>query len=277
LPSGALHFGIGSYPSTEELVHALPTPLANRPHLATHLQALITGYPGQIREFAASPDDKLYVILSNGSCHIYDDGKTKSAAQRLDAPDIKDMFFDAYPLANPTDTLPEDFDPGRARPEAFFKAIYGASAEEVSRSLVSVDFCGKKVSFTNRNGAADALKRVAADLTAIVSQHPESRIWVEKLGGTYNWRPIAGTDRLSMHSYGAAIDLNADRSDYWKWKAPGTVRTYSRKAFPAEIIEAFERHGFIWGGKWYHFDTMHFEYRPEVLWVSRAGPLQKSP
>jgi len=22
---------------------------------------------------------------------------------------------------------------------------------------------------------------------------------------------------------------------------------------------------FIWGGRWYHFDTMHFEYRPELL------------
>jgi hypothetical protein len=21
----------------------------------------------------------------------------------------------------------------------------------------------------------------------------------------------------------------------------------------------------IWGGKWGHFDTMHFEYRPELL------------
>jgi hypothetical protein len=32
-----------------------------------------------------------------------------------------------------------------------------------------------------------------------------------------------------------------------------------------EIVDIFERHGFIWGGKWYHFDTMHFEYRPELL------------
>lgn len=28
---------------------------------------------------------------------------------------------------------------------------------------------------------------------------------------------------------------------------------------------AFERHGFIWGAKWYHYDSMHFEYRPELL------------
>jgi hypothetical protein len=27
----------------------------------------------------------------------------------------------------------------------------------------------------------------------------------------------------------------------------------------------FEQHGFIWGGRWAHYDTMHFEYRPELL------------
>src|SRR3569623_1717748 len=34
---------------------------------------------------------------------------------------------------------------------------------------------------------------------------------------------------------------------------------------PARNVAIFERHGFIWGGRWSHFDTMHFEYRPELL------------
>jgi len=34
---------------------------------------------------------------------------------------------------------------------------------------------------------------------------------------------------------------------------------------PWEIVHIFEKHGFIWGGKWYHYDTMHFEYRPEMI------------
>jgi hypothetical protein len=29
-------------------------------------------------------------------------------------------------------------------------------------------------------------------------------------------------------------------------------------------VAVFEREGFIWGGKWYHFDPIHFEYRPEL-------------
>ena len=34
---------------------------------------------------------------------------------------------------------------------------------------------------------------------------------------------------------------------------------------PKEIVKVFEKHGFIWGGRWYHYDTMHFEYRPELI------------
>ncbi|MGC1959145.1 MAG: M15 family metallopeptidase, partial [Pseudolabrys sp.] len=38
-----------------------------------------------------------------------------------------------------------------------------------------------------------------------------------------------------------------------------------RNRIPIEIVRIFEKQGFIWGGYWYHFDTMHFEYRPELL------------
>ena len=37
------------------------------------------------------------------------------------------------------------------------------------------------------------------------------------------------------------------------------------------IVDVFERHGFIWGGRWFHYDTMHFEYRPELLAIAKAA------
>jgi hypothetical protein len=37
---------------------------------------------------------------------------------------------------------------------------------------------------------------------------------------------------------------------------------------PSVVVEIFEKHGFVWGGKWYHFDNMHFEYRPEIIYSS---------
>jgi len=35
------------------------------------------------------------------------------------------------------------------------------------------------------------------------------------------------------------------------------------------LIAIFEDHGFIWGGQWYHYDTMHFEYRPELIEIAK--------
>jgi hypothetical protein len=81
--------------------------------------------------------------------------------------------------------------------------------------------------------------------------------------GTYKCRTIEGTGRLSPHGYGIAIDIATRHADYWRWPKPGQ-RGY-RNAIPGEIVRVFEEHGFIWGGKWHHFDTMHFEYRPELL------------
>jgi D-alanyl-D-alanine carboxypeptidase len=46
-------------------------------------------------------------------------------------------------------------------------------------------------------------------------------------------------------------------------RRPG--RHFHRNRLPFDIVQIFEKHGFIWGGKWGHFDTMHFEYRPELL------------
>ena len=37
------------------------------------------------------------------------------------------------------------------------------------------------------------------------------------------------------------------------------------RGIPVEIVEPVEAEGFSWGGKWYHYDTMHFEYRPELF------------
>jgi hypothetical protein len=88
--------------------------------------------------------------------------------------------------------------------------------------------------------------------------------YVSKPAGTFNWRQIQGTRRLSAHAYGIAVDINVDKTHYWRWEEARGVTGY-KNTIPYEIVEVFEKHGFIWGGKWYHFDTMHFEYRPEFF------------
>ena len=68
-----------------------------------------------------------------------------------------------------------------------------------------------------------------------------------------------------MHAWGAAIDINPAKSDYWLWHRATAGLADRVNRVPLEIVRVFERHGFIWGGRWVHYDTMHFEYRPELL------------
>ena len=69
-----------------------------------------------------------------------------------------------------------------------------------------------------------------------------------------------------------AIDIALKRSHYWRNDKPGKDGAIAFKnEIPMEIVRIFEKHGFIWGGRWYHYDTMHFEYRPELLGVKGDG------
>ena len=114
----------------------------------------------------------------------------------------------------------------------------------------------KRLRFTGRYGAAEALRRVSEAL----DNHPE---WAPYLKGasTLNWRKISGTNRLCAHSFGIAIDIHVEHADYWRWSKSGDYRN----RIPEGLVAVFEQNGFIWGGRWSHFDTMHFEYRPELL------------
>lgn len=239
--------------------------------------AMEAGY-GKLFEGVKTDEQKRTVLRFAGHDFLYDDGQKKTANERIDEPDMEDMFEQVYPLANPTEKVEKDFDPGRARVEEFFKLLYGATEKEVSANLETVDFCGTKVRFNAKCGAAEALAEVAKELDTLIGKQPGIKVFTQELGGTFQWRTIAGTKRLSNHSFGTAIDLNVKKSAYWRWSKPETLATFSRKDWPTELIEIFERHGFVWGGKWWHYDTMHFEYRPELIAFARAaGGAKASP
>jgi hypothetical protein len=262
--------GLGSGAAQDApAANELAADLRGDARLTAIVTAFSTGY-GKDFQGATRGARGEVVLHFRGREFLYDDGRKKSFAELLETPDIKDTFCQLYPLRNPTDKLPENFDPGRFRVEALFKTLYGASASEVSQNCVMVDFCGHKVKFNARCGAAGALDSVGKELSALFASRPDLKVYLDELGGTLEWRFIAGTQRLSNHSFGSAIDLNVKLSDYWRWDGGAGLASFSRKNWPIEIIEAFERHGFIWGGKWWHYDTMHFEYRPELIAFARA-------
>jgi D-alanyl-D-alanine carboxypeptidase len=141
---------------------------------------------------------------------------------------------------------------------------------EVARRLVRVAWLprhgGGSLRVTRVNGVAEALRAVSRELDAL----PEALIkYAAAPAGGYNCRSIAGTRETSLHAYGAAIDINARFSDYWRWRGDRNNPVW-RNRIPAQIVDIFERHGFIWGGRWYHYDTMHFEYRPELIAAAKG-------
>lgn len=218
--------------------------------------ALMESYPDNVKGYEDG-----YVIMADNTRILYDDGKEKSFPDMLDNSSLKDMFYVAYKVP---ESSPEYLaDAGRSRNEQLFKNMYGASPEAVTKNLVTVNWFGQNLPFTSVNGASEQLKKVASEL----AQHPELSKYM-KSAGTYYWRKVRGAERQSAHSYGIAIDIGVDYSDYWLWKNPGAreeAKIQYVNRFPKEVVEIFQKYGFIWGGSWYHFDTMHFEYRPEIL------------
>lgn len=199
-------------------------------------------------------------LLPDGRSFPFDDGQTKSFARRLEAPDLEDTLSIPYRKGPITPVTREDEDPGRIRFEPLFEATYGAAREQVD--VIPIDFLGQRLKVNRK--VAPAFERVSARLASLVAKDASLKPYLQGVGGTFVWRNIANTNRRSAHAYGVSIDLNVARSHYWEWQKPRNPVRW-RNSIPQALVDAFEAEGFIWGGRWYHYDTMHFEYRPELL------------
>ncbi|MGE0550036.1 MAG: M15 family metallopeptidase [Kofleriaceae bacterium] len=87
----------------------------------------------------------------------------------------------------------------------------------------------------------------------------------------FNFRVIAGTNLLSQHGLGRAIDINPVENP---WRRPERVAPEAGKAFldrsdvrpgmivrPGPVVAAFDDLGWEWGGDWMHaFDDHHIAW-----------------
>lgn len=213
-------------------------------------------YPQTVQELVRE-GDAIWLVLRDGQRVLYADDRPPihEADGAIVEATISQTMDKPYPRGLPTTESPTG-DPGRDRSTAFMRALYGAAPAHLK--LESVTIGNSRVRFTARQQAAEALRRVSTTLEEL-GRDPALNPYLFPLGGGQNWRTIADTQRLSAHSFGIAIDLNPQKGAYWR-------RTSERPAaYPQAIVDAFEAQGFIWGGRWTHFDAMHFEYRPELL------------
>ena len=215
--------------------------------------------------------DGTFLTLKNGTRFRISDGRTgKTFQELLESPDIDDMFFARYPAIAATSAAPKQpgvkSDPGRVRFAPLFAAMYGdCKKNEVAKICAAIKWLpkhgGGSVKVTTVNGVADALENVSRELDEL----PDGLIkFLLPTAGTYHCRKVAGS-RAHRQCTPMAPPSTSTRD----MRTTGAGRIASaprwRNRIPVEIVRIFETHGFIWGGAWYHYDTMHFEYRPELL------------
>jgi len=229
------------------------------------LLCLIMAYPEYVSGFERGTGDEVYVVMKSGAKILYDDKIPKTYEQKLSNADLQDTLELLYPLSDISELMDENYDPGRIRCYKFLKEVYGGSRQEIEKSLKGVNMGGKVCLFNDRNNAAESLKKAVKQIST-ASGNLSANIF--PVNGTYNYRVIAGTNQLSPHAFGIAIDFRSDKRDYWKW-ASRELGQQRLNQYPRKVVKIMEDNNFIWGGKWAHFDILHFEYRPELIIKAR--------
>jgi len=236
--------------------HAAPAPA---PAVPPPLACIVRYYKATARHEGG----KWFLVLPDGTKAPYA-GRRIPIGNGYYWPNVTDIYEQHYPMGPIRPVTQVDFDPGAMRLDPLFYATYGKTAKEVRAALVRVHIGGTV--FLVHSRIAEPLRRVAVRIKAAIKKDPRLARFFRSTGGSFNWRPIAGSHALSSHSWGIAVDLGTKLADYWRYQTTnpsGPIKWKNR--YPQPIVDAFEAEGFIWGGRWYHFDTMHFEYRPELL------------
>jgi hypothetical protein len=244
----------------------LGVPLSKR---SLHTAALTRSYGPLIEKVELRGDDIVFTV--RGKEIHYREGRMLSGENLSRAEEFDSIFYEygtdpASPVAGnqPRSSVSDDF------PDA----LVGSTEREVRASCRRVDFLDHRV-FAH-SLCADALERVDSRIRECERTSAEVRDYVARIKVVYSMkrRYVRGTRSKSYHAYGLALDVIPSsygrKAVYWRWSAALTpdwasIPLSERWHPPQAVIDAFEENGFVWGGKWYRFDTVHFEYRPEIV------------
>lgn len=135
--------------------------------------------------------------------------------------------------------------------------FYGRAGD--TANLVSFEFPfpmfyeGKRVLRSRcHSKVKDSLLRILGEIGTRWIHHRGILEAAEDFGGIYNFRQMRGGLSLSRHSWGIAIDLDADDN--------GNRTPWPNDAdMPLEIMEAFAREGWLPAGAFWGRDAMHFQ------------------
>ncbi len=250
------------------------------------MKALYEAFSDKIDKVEYRKND--WAFMMNGVWYYYAKGRLLPKRELWKAAKFRPYQFYKYPAELPpqTEASPEEIElylgwtnqasaqtlsRSVSFPGAFWKA---STRKKTEKQIVDITFLGKDTSV--HTGIQPKLAIIEEKIKEAAKTDKTIQTWIDNLGsaGCYYWRVIAKTKSRSYHSYGLAIDLLPEKlggkQTYWLWASQERDDwwniPYSERYHPPEkVIKIFESHGFVWGGKWVQFDTMHFEYRPEVF------------
>jgi D-alanyl-D-alanine carboxypeptidase len=150
------------------------------------------------------------------------------------------------------------FDGAMARGELVVAVAIAERARELFRRLWQLGFPIRQMRLVDDFGADDDTSMAADNSSAL------------------NFRVISGTDVLSQHALGRAIDINPIENP---WRRPDKIVPEAGRAFadrtdvrpgmivrPGPVVASFDEIGFEWGGDWLHaFDDHHVHIRSRAL------------
>lgn len=121
---------------------------------------------------------------------------------------------------------------------------------------------GNMSTITTQSGAKFTVSNnVAGNFQGFFNALESRGVYIDpKQSGGYNYRNIAGSSKLSQHSYGNAVDIN------WTKNAQGIPASRGFEGMSQqEISQIAADHGLTWGGNFSRPDNMHFS------WSNRTG------
>jgi hypothetical protein len=250
------------------------------------MKAFHEAHPHRIGEAVFRNGD--WAVQLRGKWYYYAEGRILAETIAASAASYDSQPFYTYPAELPEWKPPtEDYikrmsaasQQRRSNPimrnNQFFDELWNIHNQAESwERMKTINFLGRKVNV--HYAILEPLSLVEQALNKKALNDREVANWIKSLTSItgWNWRNIAETATRSNHSYGVAIDCvmpsQKAKETYWLWTAERNPAWYSvpyssRLVPPAAVVRIFESYGFIWGGKWAFYDTMHFEYRPEIL------------
>ena len=104
---------------------------------------------------------------------------------------------------------------------------------------------------------ADKFLAVFTEILAVYGLPKIQELGIDLFGGCFNFRKMRGGSEWSKHAFGIAIDLDPARNTL---KETSKTARFARPEYK-QMIDIFEKHGFLSLGRTHNFDWMHFEIK----------------